>query len=199
MTNGANRPVATPFHVLLVCTANQCRSPMAERLLARAQSSLGLGWTVSSAGTAARDGYPMHPLAVRTLLDYGIADDDWTSRRLTADIVARADLILTAAVDHRRTVVTVEPRAITRTYPLLQFARFAAQVSRLTDGRYPGPALLARAAVARGGLQPVAPGGDDLTDPIGHPLRSFRSCAATLQTAINQICRPPSMARSKGG
>ena len=47
------------FRVLLVCTANQCRSPMAQFVLQRAVDRLGLDWEIGSAGTRARNGAAM--------------------------------------------------------------------------------------------------------------------------------------------
>ena len=55
----------TAARVLFVCTADQCRSPMAELLFQQALQHRGErpAWDVSSAGTFAPDGRPMHPLA----------------------------------------------------------------------------------------------------------------------------------------
>jgi len=41
------------FGVLFVCTANHCRSPIAEHLLRRELASRDLDWSVASAGTRA--------------------------------------------------------------------------------------------------------------------------------------------------
>jgi protein-tyrosine phosphatase len=186
------------FRVLIVCTANLCRSPMAEALLDRQMRQAGLGWSVSSAGIRARNGRQMHEFAASTLTSRGLQTTGWRSRRLDAGIAGESDLILTATAAHRGAVVTLEPRAVARTFPLLQFARLVA-ASEVTAadlaGLGPtesGQQLIKLATAARTDLQPVESGGYDIADPIGKPLAYFESCAAILSRAIEQIVRSPS-------
>jgi protein-tyrosine phosphatase len=185
------------FRILIVCTANLCRSPMAEALLDRQVRQAGLDWSVSSAGLRARNGRRMHEFAASTLASRGLETVGWRSRRLDAGIVAASDLILTATAAHRAAVVTLEPRALARTFPLLQFARLvaaadvaAADLAGLTPTES-GHQLMKLATAARTDLQPVESGGYDIADPIGRPLGHFDSCAAILSGAIEQIVRSP--------
>ena len=78
--------------IVIVCTANICRSPMGQGLLAALQP----GVQVSSAGLDAVDGHPPDPEAVAALRRRGIEISGHRSRRLTVSIVSQADLILTA-------------------------------------------------------------------------------------------------------
>ena len=185
---------AEPFEVLFVCTANHCRSPLAEHLLRQRVQSAGLGWTVDSAGTRCRPGVPLHPLVARLLGERGIDSEGWGSRLLTPGLVARADLVLTAAEEHRGVVATLVPRAMSRTFTLLQLAHLLRH-SPTAPGpleRASGPALLRRAALAQGQVQPMPKAERDLADPMGQPWSRFEDCAATVTAALDQLLPPGS-------
>ncbi len=86
--------------VLVVCTGNTCRSPMAERLLRRALQEAAarepglLPPRVHSAGVHAADGALPSAAAVDVLADLGLDLSDHATRRLQAGMLARADLVL---------------------------------------------------------------------------------------------------------
>jgi protein-tyrosine phosphatase len=174
---------APPFRVLIVCTANHCRSPMAEILMRAAVSQGGLHCEIASAGTRARDGIPMDPKAARTLTERRIMDERWVSQRLTPDLVVAADLILTAEESHRGDVIAMVPGALHRTYPMLQFARFARQIT--SDEIAVN--FISTIPTIRSKLQPVVAGEDDIADPVGRPIRAFRTCAAQIERATEQL------------
>ena len=124
------------FEVLVVCTANICRSPAAETVLRGRLAQRGFddtGVQVSSAGVAARPGAAACGLS--TALVAGLLDPDspelvthrepHSARLLTAELVAASDLILTADRSHRNRVAELAPRARKRTFTVLQAARMA--------------------------------------------------------------------------
>lgn len=86
--------------ILLVCTANLCRSPMAEAVL-RAQ---GLYELVQSAGMRAGPrGEPVDPRAARVLLQRGYElGKKWRSRRVAVADIERFDLVLAMDQDNLR-------------------------------------------------------------------------------------------------
>ena len=59
------------FRVLMVCTANHCRSPMAQQMLQYAATTrIGDGrWRVDSAGTNIPGPWPLHEHAATVLAD----------------------------------------------------------------------------------------------------------------------------------
>ncbi|MGF7237406.1 MAG: protein tyrosine phosphatase [Frankia sp.] len=195
--------------ILMVCTANICRSPIAEHLAtAFLRDRLGpnaAGITVASAGTAGWDGEPMQPHAETVLAEAGIDPSGFVARSLTPDLVEGADLILTAAREHRAAAVTLLPRAVARTFTIFEFARLldgvnldgltraseAGGLGQIGPGspdpvRAPAPAatLAWVATRRRGRAAPPTPGADDLPDPYLGSLEDFRDCRDALGAAL---------------
>ncbi|MFZ1985721.1 MAG: low molecular weight protein-tyrosine-phosphatase [Desulfatitalea sp.] len=87
------------FEILVVCTGNICRSPMAAGLLRhRLPPALRGRVTVGSAGTNALHGHQAEPHAVQTMARHGIDIRPHRARDLTRDLAQHADLIL--AMEH---------------------------------------------------------------------------------------------------
>lgn len=100
MNEGANTK-----RILLVCTGNICRSPLAAGLLERALAERSItGISVSSAGTGAWDGAPVSEGAYLVALERGLDLSSHRARLLTRELVEGADLILTMARHHRARV-----------------------------------------------------------------------------------------------
>src|SRR2546425_7069143 len=82
--------------ILLVCTGNICRSPLAAALLERALVERGIeGIAVASAGTGAWDGAPVSEGAYLVGLERGLDLSGHRARLLTRELVDGANLILT--------------------------------------------------------------------------------------------------------
>ncbi|MDJ0351060.1 low molecular weight phosphatase family protein [Cryobacterium sp. PH29-G1] len=125
--------------ILLVCTGNICRSPLAEQLLRARMEALGVRAEVSSAGTRAMVASAMTAEAAALSLQHGAPSTEHAARQLTEGLVRDADLVLTATRDHRREVVTLLPKATRYTFTLNQFARLLAAPPALAQSPGPGP------------------------------------------------------------
>ncbi len=111
--------------VLVVCTGNSCRSPMAAGWLN--QKLTGKGWMAESAGVAAGNGAPATPEAVAAMRELGIDISGHRSRALTRELAAAADLILALTADHRREIVRRFPAAAGKVHLLDSFGPGPAQ------------------------------------------------------------------------
>lgn len=92
-------------HIIMVCTGNICRSPIAAGLLAHClPEHLKSRINVSSAGTNALQGYPASDHAVETMAKIGIDISGHRARQLTLELAHSADWLLTMEMAHLRFV-----------------------------------------------------------------------------------------------
>ena len=89
-----------PQEVLFVCTANVCRSPMAEAIFSALADDVGLSIRAHSAGIAALEGEPMSSKARETLQEIGIPPQDHRARQVREEMVQTADLVLAMTPRH---------------------------------------------------------------------------------------------------
>lgn len=146
------------YLIVLVCTGNTCRSPMAEMLCKkRIADKLGLkinelvdnGVMVASAGIAAGAGGRPTPEAVQVMADFGLDLSGHVSQPLSERLVRHSDMILTMTNNHRQAIVGHWPDVAERTHVL-------------------------------------CPDGSDVSDPIGGPRELYRRCAEQIDAALSQ-------------
>lgn len=148
--------------ILLVCTGNTCRSPMAEALMRKCiaeklgppsktekDSRDNTAIEVLSAGISASPGCAASPEAVEIMKQYGLDLSGHGSQPLTEKLVQHADLIYTLTSVHRHAILERWPAATGRTHCL-------------------------------------RPDGGDVDDPIGAGIDIYRRCAAQIEQAVRQ-------------
>jgi protein-tyrosine phosphatase len=183
----------TGVSILVVCTGNICRSPMAERMLVAELAALGTGGVaVSSAGTGAVVGADMEP-EVRTILaERGLDGAGFAARQLEPGHVRSADLVLTAAREHRGAVLAMDPRALRRSFTIREMARLSGLPDVVAAGADLAGAAGVRARVAaaaslRGSARPSRASDDDIADPYRKPIAAFEACADLMQPALSGV------------
>lgn len=168
--------------VLVVCTANVCRSPMAEVLLRRAaEQRLGerVGTvTVASAGLDALEGAPAARGSVAAMRRAGIELEGHRARRADDDLVDAADLVLTMEADQVARLVAGRPDRFERVLSIGELVDLAAAHGGRRD--QPLGDWLAQLAQSRSASEVLSRTDRDVADPIGRSRAAFRRCAVEL-------------------
>jgi len=172
--------------ILVVCTGNVCRSPLAEGFLRDAlERRFGSDAPlVASAGTWGWEGSPAVDETVIVAAERGVDISGHIARRLLPEHVDAADLVLAMAGEHRAAVASAVPGAGGRTFTLKELVRLLEGLPSTggPGGAPPGrlPIRVAQAdALRRSGFR-GDPGDEDVPDPLGHPLDDFRSVAEEI-------------------
>lgn len=191
------------LRLLMVCTGNVCRSPLAELVLAYRLE--GLGVHVSSAGTRPRPGMRMTTETASIAVENGVAPHRvmmHSARQLSVSDLQQVDLVLAMARDHRREVVELRPGAIRQTFTVRELSRLmsgmsdkqllATQVSG-DEATKPssrlGQMLVAVAGQRGTSLPPSEPDVDDVVDPYGRSERTYSRSAEQLLSALPAVER----------
>ena len=90
--------------VLFVCTANICRSPMAQEIFNALAEDHGLPFRAESAGTAALEGRPMAQNTIAVLEEAGIYPGPHSARRVSEQMIGEAELVLAMTPQHAATL-----------------------------------------------------------------------------------------------
>jgi protein-tyrosine-phosphatase len=99
--------------VLVVCTANQCRSPMAQALVRARAARLGQQTKVEvrSAGTWAGRQASASEHAVAVMAERGLDISGHAAEEIDAEALAWADLVLVMTAGHREAIASEFPDA----------------------------------------------------------------------------------------
>ena len=112
--------IGCPKKILLVCTGNTCRSPMAEGLLKSMTYKENI--SVSSAGLSAAEGATASQNAVLAMREKGFDISSHRARQITAEMINGADLVLTMTETQRRMLLAAVRDADEKIMTLAQWA-----------------------------------------------------------------------------
>lgn len=145
------------------------------------------GVRVCSAGTLDDKDVSIDAKTKKALRRAGYTASDSLSRSISREMIASADLILTASRRHRTRVLRLAPDALARTYTIREFARYCANImTRPVSDTLRSPTDRLRAAVPlanhqRGMSFPSRLEDDDIVDPAG---RSRWAHSRTVQLIV---------------
>lgn len=131
---------------------------------------------MSSAGTRAVVGYPIHPEAARVIEDLGGRTDPFAARQLTPRLASNADLVITMTKEHRDSALDLAPQKLHRTFTLAEAARL---VSRRGARRIEDPAALRPRLTS----EVVT----DIVDPIGEPHKVFTAVGNRIAELVELV------------
>jgi protein-tyrosine phosphatase len=176
--------------ILVVCTGNICRSPIAEGMVRDAlRARFGDDApAVSSAGTWGVEGSSPTAEAVSAALERGFDISAHRARRLAQVAVADADLVIAMASEHRD-VLADEMGVGERAFTLKELVRLLESLPSVPPGAGPGslPGRIEQAHAARRAGFAGNPLDDDVADPIGMPLQTYRATAWELDEWIVRL------------
>jgi protein-tyrosine phosphatase len=173
--------------ILVVCTGNVCRSPMAEGFL-RTALDRRMGErapAVASAGTIGWEGSAAMPETVSAARERGVDVSEHVARRLLPAMVESADLVLCMAREHADLVVRSAPTAAAKIFTLKELVRVLEELP--VGARADLRERVSDAAAARAGGFRGNPLDDDVIDPLGLPLDSYRAVAWELEEWTDRL------------
>jgi protein-tyrosine phosphatase len=171
--------------ILVVCTGNICRSPIAEGLLRDAlrRRFAEEAPDVSSAGTSGLEGSGAMPESVQAAAELGVDIGGHVARRLTPTMADGYDLLLCMASEHRDRIAAGSDRE-DRAFTLKELVRLLESLPPPAPDAGPdslAERLAAANAARREGAVPASRD-DDVADPLGQPLEAYRAIAWELET-----------------
>lgn len=164
--------------ILVVCTGNLCRSPMAEGLLKAGLARRGIeGVDVASAGTWGVEGEPPTRLARSVMADRGINIGSQVAASLERMQLEDADLVLVMTSVHRREVSALAPDLAHKIILMKELHEMSA------SGTSPEERL---GSLVRGS-RPEPRRALDLDDPMGLPIGVYERCATEISEAVDRL------------
>lgn len=186
--------------VLLLCTANQCRSPVAEVLLRQRLRRAGVDATVTSAGFLP-GGRPATDFAVAVAAARGLDLSQHRSQQVTPTLLSGPDLVLTMTREHVREIVLLDPQVIERTFTVKELASLGSRLGPRADHE-DLRSWVHRAALARSADDLIGDGHDDrldVADPVGGTRAQYDATAALLDDVLGRIFDLTHPSQSRGG
>lgn len=166
-----------PSHLMFVCTANICRSPVAELMLRHRLGDLD-GSQVSSAGVRAHPDLPIDTRMRHLLAADGIVSDDFRATEVDSELLERASVIVTMTRKHRSTLVTRQPELLGRTFTLLELSALLSET---------GPADSLAELASRRPYLSIAAAELDVVDPYKRRRRIYSRTYGQIRASVDTI------------
>ena len=172
--------------ILLLCTGNICRSPMAEGILRHRLEELGVDATVHSAGLLDLGREASGP-AVEVMGERGVDLSSHRSRQMARELIIDADLVICMERVHVREAVLLDPPSFPKIFTLKELVRRGA----MTGPRGPEESLAAWLARAHHGRRAAdhlgSSNDDDVEDPIGRSRDFYVRTANELEDLLDRL------------
>ena len=167
--------------VLMVCTGNICRSPMAEALLKQKLAQRGCAdIEVASAGTWADPGRHATPEALQVLAERGIPFEDHRARPVELQELAEADLVVAMTSVHVRELKAMADEVGTKLLLMKEIVEVEVGDQQLDE-----PA--ARLANLLQGKRPEPRRALDVDDPMGLPVGAYQRAAGEIEAGVDRL------------
>ncbi len=174
------------MHILMICTGNIFRSPMAQGFLANEATRRRLEMTVSSAGTLTGS-QPISASALEVMGEDALAVADHWSRQLVTEEVDQADIVVGMARLHVREAVVLSPAAWSKAFTLKELVRRG----QVVGPRRPGQSVAEwLTAIGEGRSRNELLGSsseDDVADPVAAPMTVLRATAEEIRHLVVQL------------
>ena len=183
-TDGSEPAERAPsLRVLTVCTHNRTRSVMMEAFLrSMLAERLGDGVvTVRSAGFGPED-IPAISDAVDAMRRRGLDVTAHRSRKVDADVLRAADLVLTAERDHVIRIASIDPAAYRRALTLPEFIGAASRTIGDIGVGASFSSWLQEMTQTRTSLAYLRDPIEEVDDPTGLPGRAFEAAVVDIES-----------------
>ena len=174
------------FRLLVVCTANQCRSPMGEALARHLLESRLVDCEVASAGIMP-GGVAASRGTITVMRRRGLDVSAHRSHQLDRDTVQAADLIITMERGHIAAVAELSLAAVERSFTLVELADLASVTGPRTGGVGVGDWIAAANRMRHPTSVMAVGAADDVQDPMGGPARAYRRTADQIDALLTTV------------
>lgn len=150
------------MNFLFVCTANTCRSPMAEGILNKIAAEKGIDCSSDSAGLYSFDGQTANYKAIEVMKAYEVDLSNHKSRKLTQSIIDSSDMVLALTTTHRNLIKEIFKISNMKLFTLKEYEK------KLSNEEVDSL---------------------DIADPYGGSIETYEICASQLYESIKNICK----------
>lgn len=164
--------------ILVVCTANVCRSPMTAALLADACLGHDTAPQIASAGLTEVN-LDVDPVAVGLMAERGVDLSGHLPHRVTPADLVDVDLVIAMTREHVRILVADFGTPLARTFTLKELARridarSGGSLADVHQGRTTAD-LLGRSD------------DDDIADPYRRPIEDYAACLTEIERSLDVV------------